>query len=145
MRISFAIDSDVICGRLINEATRLKCDPRQLGVALVTVALDGMLVDSVLDGDDPKRFARHYAYERSRRPLDVRLDEVMLFIATEIHKRTDGRVALGVRDVARALDAAPGVAARAIRHLVDEGRLIASREKGRQKTVYSLPRQEAGH
>lgn len=143
MRISFAIDSDVICNRLINEATRLKCDPRQLGVALVTVALDGMLVDSVLDGDDPKRFARHYAYQRQ--PLEVRIDDVMMFIASAIHQRHDGRVAFGVRDVARELKTSPGSAARAIRHLVDNGRLIAAREPGRQKTVYSLPKQEAGH
>ena len=46
MRISFDIGSDVIAGRLVSEASRLKCDPRQLTAALLTVVLDGMLVEA---------------------------------------------------------------------------------------------------
>jgi hypothetical protein len=142
MRISFAIESDVIAGRLISEASRLKCDPRQLGVALVTVVLDAMLVDNVLDGDDPKRFARHYGQVRARTPLEDRIDEVFMFVASAIHDRHDGQVALGVRDIARGIGTKSGVVARAMKHLVTSGRVIATRSGHREKTIYSLPKRE---
>lgn len=139
MRIQFAIESDVIAGRLISEASRLNCDPHQLGVALVSVVLDAMLVDNVLDGDDPRRFAR----SRSRTPLEDRIDAVMLFVSDAIHAEADGRVPLGVRDIARGLGTKHGPIIRALKLLVDSGRLIAERNGHRQKTVYSLPSREA--
>jgi hypothetical protein len=140
MRLSFSIDNDVIAGRLVSEAMRLRCDPRQLGAALLSVVLDGRLVDSVLDGSDPKRYAR-----QKRLPIEDRIDAIMLHVATVIHNSPGGQAALSVRDIARATGVTSGVAGRALKLLVANGRLNAARGGHKEKTIYSLPAREAGH
>jgi hypothetical protein len=142
MKLSFSIENDAIAGLLVSEALRLRCDPRQLGAALLSVVLDSSLVDSVLDGSDPKIFARS---RKARLPIEDRIDAVMLHVVTVIHHNPEGRAVLGVRDIARAVGAKSGVVGRVLKLLIDNGRLNAQRGGHKEKTVYSLPSREAGH
>lgn len=143
MRIAFAIDSEVICGRLVKEAARLKCDPRQLGVALVTVAIDGMLVDSILDGEDP----RHVGKRTPGAPVRVRdvarQQQILAFLGDAI--QAEGSVALTIQEIAEALDMTKAQASLATRALIAAGDLTATRKEHRKPTIWSMPCREASH
>ncbi|WP_065091617.1 hypothetical protein [Rhizobium leucaenae] len=67
--INLRLQSKALIQRVEGEAQRLSCDPRQLAVAILSVVFKDEMVDGVLDGDDPKRFAPHYAQSK---PCGVR-------------------------------------------------------------------------
>ena len=64
--LNLRLQSQGLLKTLVAEAERLHCDPRQLAAAILSIAFKDRMIDGILDGDDPKKFAPHYAQPKPR-------------------------------------------------------------------------------
>jgi hypothetical protein len=125
------------------EARRLGCDSRQLCVALLVSTFRGKLVDGVLDGDDPRAFARHYDMDRPPSDRTINQETMFTWLSPRIKATASGMFAASYLDVAIALDWHSSLVHRVARQLERRGDILMTQGSVRNKTRWYLPAEVA--
>lgn len=136
--MSIRLQGRVLIRAMEAAAERLECDPRQLAVALLVIVFRFDLVDGILDGDDPKGYAPHYAMTSPRGQLGERQ---ALFMAW-FRKRISGqeKTEFSYKTAADELGWDEGSLGSVIRSLMARGDLVQVKPGARQHPgVWSLP------
>ena len=119
-------------------ADRLECDPRQLAVALLMVTFRADLVDGILDGDDPKGYAPHYAMQSPRGQLGPRQAAFMVWFRRRLAGRDE--VEFSYKVAAKELGWDEGSVGTVARSLISRGDLLMVKAGARSHpSRWSLP------
>lgn len=111
--------------RMENAAARLGCDPRQLAVAVLAIVFKDDMVDNILDGDDPKEFAPHYAQPKPRGVRGFRQTQFLQWMKAKL----DGAdtIEFSYRSAAKELGWSVPDTGRVARALMSRGEIIMTK------------------
>lgn len=117
-----------------SEAARLNCTPKQLCAALLLTVFEEGLVDSVLDGDDPRTIFP------DRAPRGQRQAELLDWLSVEIAKTGTGSTTLSYSQISQAIGWEIPHVGRVAAELHKQGFIVRSRSGDgyRDATVWSL-------
>ncbi|NTI92259.1 hypothetical protein G6L78_01305 [Agrobacterium rhizogenes] len=82
--LNIRLQNKGLISRMQQEADRLGCDPRQLAVAVLMITFKDGMVDGILDGDDPRAFAPHYAQAKPRLLRGVRQTQFLEWLRDKL-------------------------------------------------------------
>lgn len=123
--LNLRLQSKGLLKALEDEAHRLHCDPRQLAAAVLCIAFKDKMVDGILDGDDPKKFAPHYAQPK---PRGVRGERQTKFLEWLTAKLADAETAcFSYKTAATELGWSVPDTGRVARTLMARGEIIMTR------------------